>query len=556
MDAKSCLLPELPTPWWLRLHRQLMPDYNRKAAAYWWGTVALGAGVLALSLHHIAGLAPTAWAQIVVATLLAMVAGMVPVRIPRSTNSFTAGEIFIFLLLLMHGAEAAALAAACEALVGSWRSSRRWTSRIVSPAIAALAMFCAGTLLQSGLAALRAAGLQHDGLLLIGAIGFALAYFVLSTVLVTMVPRLKRNEPLDLRAFLDAFGWLGIAYAGNASVATFLYLSFRQSGIVVVIAAVPIIVILLTTGHYFFRREEAEEAVRKAREQQAAQRQMLETARQAGMAEIATNVLHNVGNVLNSVNVSAELIAARVRESESVGLARAVKLMDGHRGDLGDYLMRDPRGRMLPGYLAQLAQALQEERQAVAAELDALTKSVKHIKQIVATQQSYAGASSIVETVQVLELVEDALRIDTGGLRGHDVPIVRVFERVPPLLLDKHRVLLILVNLIRNARYAMQRVPDGVHQLILHVGVVGCRLQVRVADTGEGIAPEHLTRIFAHGFTTKKDGHGFGLHSCVLAAQEMGGTLTADSGGPGRGAVFTLELPLQTAGATDPRHSP
>ncbi|HEY0857249.1 MAG TPA: hypothetical protein VGE16_09335, partial [Albitalea sp.] len=237
-------------PWWLRLHRQLMPDYNRKAAAYWWTMVALGAGVLALSAHHVAGLAPTAWAQIVVATLLAMVAGMVPVRIPRSTNSFTAGEIFIFLLLLMHGAEAAALAAACEALVGSWRSSKRWTSRIVSPAIAALAIFCAGTLLHSSLAALRAAGLQHDGLLLLGAIGFALAYFVLSTVLVTMVPRLKRDEPLNLRAFLDAFGWLGIAYAGNASVATFLYLSFRQSGIVVVIAAVPIIVILLTTGHY------------------------------------------------------------------------------------------------------------------------------------------------------------------------------------------------------------------------------------------------------------------------------------------------------------------
>lgn len=555
-ELLATTLHEPAVPWWLRVHRQFMPDYNRKATAYWWTMVGLGAGVLALSLQHLATLPPAAWIQVIVATALAMVAGLVPVRIPRSTNSFTAGEIFIFLLLLMNGAEAAALAAACEALVGSWRSSRRWTSRIVSPAIAALSMFCAGTLLHAGIAGLRRIGLDHDGLLLVGAIGFALTYFVLSTVLVTMLPRLKRDEPLNLRAFLDAFGWLGIAYAGNASVATFLYLSFRQSGIVVVIAAVPIIVILLTTGHYFFRREEAEDAVRKARQQQAAQREMLETARQAGMAEIATNVLHNVGNVLNSVNVSAELISVRVRDSESAGLARAVTLMDEHAPHLGDYLTNDPRGKMLPAYLRQLAQALQEERQAIAEELAALTKSVRHIKEIVATQQSYAGMSSVVETVQVLDLIEDALRINTGGLVGHDVQVLRHFEQVPTLLLDKHRVLLILVNLIGNARHAMHRAAtDGAHRLTLRVGVCGSeaepqRLQIAVADTGEGIAPENLIRIFAHGFTTKKDGHGFGLHSCVLAAQEMGGTLTAASDGPGRGAVFTLELPLQTATAS------
>jgi len=131
---------------------------------------------------------------------------------------------------------------------------------------------------------------------------------------------------------------------------------------------------------------------------------------------------------------------------------------------------------------------------------------------------------------------------------------VKQFEPVPLLMLDKHRVLLILVNLIGNARYAMQRVADRRHELTLRaaVGPDG-RLRVVVRDTGEGIAPAHLTRIFAHGFTTKNDGHGFGLHSCVLAAQEMGGTLTAHSDGPGRGAEFTLELPLQPtpAGATD-----
>jgi signal transduction histidine kinase len=381
--------------------------------------------------------------------------------------------------------------------------------------------------------------------MLLGAIAFSLGYFVLNTVLVTMVPRLKRNERLQLGSFLDSFGWLSVAYAGNASVATFLYLSFRQSGVIVVVAAVPIIVILLTTGHYFFRREEAEEAVRKAREQQAAQRQMLENARHAGMAEIATNVLHNVGNVLNSVNVSAELIGDTVRGSEVSGLARAVKLLDEHGAELGHYLTNDPRGKLLPAYLQQLAQALDDERRSITSELAALTKSVRHIKEIVATQQSYAGASSVVEQVRLRDLMEDALRIDVGTLGGHDVVVVKEFDDVPALMLDKHRVLLILVNLIGNARYAMQRVPGAEHRLTLGLRIVdGSGLSIIVGDTGEGIAEENLTRIFAHGFTTKKDGHGFGLHSCVLAAQEMGGTLTAHSEGPGRGATFTLALPL------------
>jgi len=540
-------------PWWLRLQRRFMPDYNGKAIAYWWSVVLLGGSVLAFSIHQVAAMSLGAWAQIVVATLLAMLAGLVPVRIPRSTNSFTAGEIFIFLLLLMNGPSAAALASGCEALVGSWRSSKRWTSRIASPAMAALAMFSAGSVLHAALAALHNAGFDHDGLKLFGAICFALGYFVVNTLLVTMVPRLKRNEALRLRSFLGSFGWLGVAYAGNASVATFLYLSFRQSGIVVVVAAVPIIVILLTTGHYFFRREEAEEAVRKAREQQAAQRQQLETARQAGMAEIATNVLHNVGNVLNSVNVSAELIASKVRGSEGAGLARAVKLMDEHAADLGEYLSHDPRGRLLPAYIRQLSLAMTEERRIICDELAALTKSINHIKEVVATQQSYAGASSVVESVQICDLIEDALRIDTGALGAQHIVVVKEFAAVPLLMLDKHRVLLILVNLIGNARYAMQLVAERSHQLTLRVDVADDgRLRVTVQDSGEGIAPENLTRIFAHGFTTKKDGHGFGLHSCVLAAQEMGGKLSAHSDGPGCGAAFTLELPLQ---ATEPQQA-
>ena len=170
---------------------------------------------------------------------MATLAGFVPVRVAGSTNSFTAGEIFIFLLLLLAGVEAATLACACEALVGSWRTSKRWTSRIASPAMAAIAMFVSGTMLQWLRGALHANHWTGDGLLPLAAIAFALTYFFINTLLVTMVPKLKRCEPLRLREMIRSFGWLGLAYTANATVATFLYLSFKQTGYATVIAAAP-----------------------------------------------------------------------------------------------------------------------------------------------------------------------------------------------------------------------------------------------------------------------------------------------------------------------------
>jgi NO-binding membrane sensor protein with MHYT domain len=292
---------------------------------------------------------------------------------------------------------------------------------------------------------------------------------------------------------------------------------------------------------------------RITRELHAVQTDLVTTARQAGMAEIANNVLHNVGNVLNSVNVSAGLVTSKMRGSKALGLAKAVQLMNEHAADLSDFLSRDAKGRLLPGYLNQLVAALATERQSVVEELGSLTASVDHIKDIVATQQSYAGAASVVEAVQVRELLEDALRMNAGALEQHQVTVIREFADVPLLMLDKSRVLQILVNLIRNAEQAMDGVTEHSHQMTLRMGVAdppdGRSLRIRVADEGQGIAPENLARLFVHGFTTRKNGHGFGLHSCALAAKEMGGTLTAQSDGLGKGAAFTLELPIKQVGA-------
>jgi two-component system, NtrC family, sensor kinase len=279
-----------------------------------------------------------------------------------------------------------------------------------------------------------------------------------------------------------------------------------------------------------------------------AQSKLLASARGAGMAEIATNVLHNVGNVLNSVNISTELIGTRLRESKFKGLVDAVHLVDAHPADLADFLTHDEKGKRLPAYLGRLVPTLQAERNAIASELESLVKGVAHIRDIVATQQSYAGSTSIVEPLEVNDLLEDALRMNAGGMARRQVAIVKDWTHVPPVLLDKHLMLQILVNLIANALQAMDSVMDRPHRLILRASVGSesqAKLRIEVQDNGEGILPENLPRIFEHGFTTRRKGHGFGLHSCALAAKAMGGQLTVHSDGAGAGATFTLDLPLK-----------
>ena len=291
--------------------------------------------------------------------------------------------------------------------------------------------------------------------------------------------------------------------------------------------------------------QRVEERTRQLKDTQS---ELMDTARQAGMAEIATNVLHNVGNVLNSVNISADLVSRKLRSSKAQGLGKAMQLINEHADDLGHFLTEDAKGKLLPGYLNQLVEAIAVEQQGLTDELAQLSKSVDHIKDIVSTQQSYAGANSLLEPLVVSELLEDALRMNSGALTRHHVTVIKEYGEVPRIMGDKHRLLLILINLISNAKYAMAGVSNHARNMTLKAAVInGETLQISVKDEGEGIPEENMTRIFAHGFTTRKEGHGFGLHSCALAAIEMDGHLTAHSEGPGTGATFELQLPLKLA---------
>jgi signal transduction histidine kinase len=271
-------------------------------------------------------------------------------------------------------------------------------------------------------------------------------------------------------------------------------------------------------------------------------KQLLEASHQRGRAEVATSVLHNVGNVLNSVNVSASLVVESVSNSRAASLAKVVALMREHEAQLGRYITSDPRGKHIPAVLEQLAQEWLEQQQTVVKELESLRANIDHIKEIVAMQQSHAKVAGSAEIVNVRDLVEDSLRLNASALLEAHIRVVRDFEEVPQINVEKHKVLQILVNLVLNAKHACDALGDIKKRMTLRISQVDGRIRISVSDNGVGIAAENLTRIFAHGFTTRKDGHGFGLHSGALAATEMGGSLSAHSDGPCKGATFTLEL--------------
>jgi signal transduction histidine kinase len=282
----------------------------------------------------------------------------------------------------------------------------------------------------------------------------------------------------------------------------------------------------------------------RTRELKQAQARLVDTAREVGMSEVASNVLHSVGNVLNSAIIGLETMYRAVGSSRVGRLKQATALLLEHREHLADFLAPGARGNHLPEYLSAVADELMREQTRMLDDLEAMGRHIDHIRAIVHVQQNYARTALMPEECDLAQLIDDALRIQLAALQRHGVSVRRNLTPVPRLKVDKHKVLQILVNLISNAKDALDSVPEGNRHLSVRLTAEGTLARIQVMDDGKGIAPEMRERLFAHGFTTRKDGHGFGLHTSALAAQLLGGRLTLESEGLGKGAVATLELPL------------
>jgi len=276
--------------------------------------------------------------------------------------------------------------------------------------------------------------------------------------------------------------------------------------------------------------------------------QFLEIARRAGMAEVAAHVLHNVGNVLNTVNTSAGVVTEKLAKSEVSSLGLAAKMLLEHGGDIGDFLTKDERGRQLPNYLVELARFLADEQEAMLGEMQRLTWAVEHIKQVISVQQVYSKTAAMIEEVDPIQVLQEAVQLNLDSFARHNIELKRDVDDIGRVPMDKHKVLQILVNLISNAKNALKTGQPADRRITLKLeksrGDDGESMRISVTDNGIGIAPENLDRIFTFGFSTRSGGHGIGLHSAANLAKEMGGALRAASDGPGKGAAFTLQLPI------------
>lgn len=277
------------------------------------------------------------------------------------------------------------------------------------------------------------------------------------------------------------------------------------------------------------------------------QSQLLVAARQAGKAEIANGALHNVGNVLNSVNTSIEMISEVLVKNRTERVADVAALLDKNAEQLGEFLQHSPQGKQVRPFLTKLGEQLRTDRQTCVDEIQLIKQRTSHIRAVISSQQNLAKGLTLTEMLPVDELIQEALRVHAERLEKARIAVA-IPECDPDRVVfaSRHHVLQILVNLIGNAIDSLKECDRDDRRITFDAQPDGAdSLNVTVGDNGLGIPSDTLSRLFRQGFTTKMDGHGFGLHSCLYSAREMGGNLSAASDGLGLGARFTLTLPTR-----------
>ncbi len=271
--------------------------------------------------------------------------------------------------------------------------------------------------------------------------------------------------------------------------------------------------------------------------------QLVDNAHKAGMADLATGVLHNVGNILNSVNTSASLIADTVTDSKVEELVQANSVLREHIGELEEFIVKNPKGKKLMQYYLKLEEPLKNEQNKIIQQAERLTNKIELINEVIAAQQSYAGARMEADELELSAMIDDALALQAGSIDRHGLTVTKELEPIDPIEAQRSKLIHLLVNLIKNAKEAMAKNPPKQKVLTIKTWQDQNNIYLSISDNGKGIRKENLDKVFKHGFTTKKNGHGFGLHSCANYMTEMGGNIRVESEGQGKGTTFICLFP-------------
>lgn len=305
-------------------------------------------------------------------------------------------------------------------------------------------------------------------------------------------------------------------------------------------------------------RRRAEQEVRKINENleaivaqrttelKEAQRELVDKARKAGMADIAASVLHNIGNTLNSIIISTQTLTSTLNNSQINNVTRANELLKSNLDNLNVFLTNDPKGKKLMEYYLLVGDNLQIEKKILQEHISRVADKTKVIEDIIVAQRDYATVEQQLEPINLIQILEDTCKLQDDRLNKLHITLRKEFGTSSMVLGNKVKIMHIMINLFENAQDAMSETLETKRIL----GIVVLRkddyVQMLISDTGCGIEQKNLKTIFSHGYTTRKEKHGFGLHSCANYMMEMGGRIEAQSEGPGKGAIISLEFKAAT----------
>jgi len=315
----------------------------------------------------------------------------------------------------------------------------------------------------------------------------------------------------------------------------------------------------LTTRLELHRRDEfgvlARELDRMVERVAESRMQLVDQSFQAGFAELAKGVLHNLGNAMTPISVRLAQLTERLRGAPIADAEQAVAELRGgatdaqRSADLEEFL------RLACKELAATVRSAQED-------VATITRQASLIQTTLAEQMRSARNEAVIEPVRLTELLAQSLEIVPDTCRARlSIAADDTVRRVGVVRVARTVLRLILQNLIINAADAVRDAGKDKGMLRVSAEIVNqadrCHLHLRCIDDGVGIAAENLERVFEKGFTTKspETNHGIGLHWCANAIGALGGRIWAASDGPGRGAALHLLVPLATretalAGAT------
>lgn len=290
------------------------------------------------------------------------------------------------------------------------------------------------------------------------------------------------------------------------------------------------------------RMSELEAVVKKLKRAEA---ELEGKSHESEMAEIATGVLQNVANVLSSLNSSNTFIKDTAKNSKLEGLLKANKILREHIDHIDQFIYENPKGKKLLEYYLKLEEPLKKERDDIVSQSERLDEKINIINDVITAQQSHAGISNqLTSELSLSGIVESTLSLHSELIDDYNLSIKQNLKATIPVIAQRSKLIHVLVNFIKNAGESMENNRDGNKNLTIKSWEDSHRVYLSITDNGAGIENKNLDKVFSHKYSTKKKGHGFGLHSSANYMKEVGGNIKVSSEGVGKGTTFTLIFPI------------